>query len=224
MIFFGKWAKLIPMATLSAILVVVAYNMSEWRTFRSLLKSPRSDVIVLLTTFGLTVVFDLTIAIEIGMVLAVFLFMRRMAMVTNVGVITRELTDDEEVIVDPMAIDKKDVPERVEVFEINGPFFFGAVEKFKEATEVIENPPWVRIIRMRNVPAIDSTGLHVLEEVLHDSRKEGTEVVFSGVHAQPLMAFENSGLLKKIGEKNIHSNIDEALTRAKEILNEKNII
>ena len=224
MIFFGQWAKLIPMATLSAILVVVAYNMSEWRTFRSLLKSPRSDVIVLLTTFGLTVVFDLTIAIEIGMVLAVFLFMRRMAMVTNVGVITRELTDDEEVIVDPMAIDKKDVPERVEVFEINGPFFFGAVEKFKEATEVIENPPWVRIIRMRNVPAIDSTGLHVLEEVLHDSRKEGTEVVFSGVHAQPLMAFENSGLLKKIGEKNIHSNIDEALTRAKEILSEKNII
>ena len=220
MIFFGQWAKLIPLATLSAILVIVAYNMSEWRTFRSLLKSPKSDVAVLLTTFGLTVIFDLTIAIEIGMVLAVFLFMRRMAMVTNVGVITRELTDEEEPVVDPMAIDKKDVPGGVEVFEINGPFFFGAVEKFKEATEIIENPPKVRIIRMRNVPAIDSTGLHVLEEVLRDSRKGGTEVVFSGVHAQPLMAFENSGLLKKIGGKNIHSNIDEALTRAKEILQE----
>jgi SulP family sulfate permease len=219
MIFFGQWAKLIPLAALSAILVVVAYNMSEWRTFRSLLKSPKSDVAVLLTTFGLTVIFDLTIAIEIGMVLAVFLFMRRMAMVTNVGVITRELNDEEEAV-DPMAIDKKDVPEGVEVFEINGPFFFGAVEKFKEAAEIIENPPKVRIIRMRNVPAIDSTGLHVLEEVLRDSRKEGTEVVFSGVHAQPLMAFENSGLLKKIGEKNIHSNIDKALSRAKEILGE----
>jgi len=219
MIFFGRWAKLIPMASLAAILVVVAYNMSEWRTFRSLLKSPKSDIIVLLTTFGLTVIFDLTIAIEIGMVLAVFLFMRRMALVTNVGVITRELTDEEEAVVDPMAIDKKNVPEGVEVFEINGPFFFGAVEKFKEATEIIEKPPKVRIIRMRNVPAIDSTGLHVLEEVLHDSRKEGTEVIFSGVHAQPLMAFDNSGLLQKIGEKNIHSNIDEALTRAKEILN-----
>ena len=222
MLFFGQWAKLIPMAALAAILVVVAYNMSEWRTFRSLLKSPKSDVAVLLTTFGLTVIIDLTVAIEIGMVLAVFLFMRRMAMVTNVGVITRELTDEEETVVDPMAIDKKNVPEGVEVFEINGPFFFGAVEKFKEATEIIENPPKVRIIRMRNVPAIDSTGLHVLEEVLRDSRKEGTEVIFSGVHAQPLMAFDNSGLLKKIGEKNVHANIDEALARAKEILNEKN--
>jgi SulP family sulfate permease len=193
--------------------------MSEWRTFRSLLKSPKSDVAVLLTTFFLTVIFDLTIAIEIGMILAVFLFMRRMAMVTNVGVITRELTDEVENIVDPMAIDKKNVPEDVEVFEINGPFFFGAVEKFKEAAEIIEKPPKVRIIRMRSVPAIDSTGLHVLEDVLMKSRKEGTEVIFSGVHAQPLMAFENSGLLKKIGEKNIHANIDEALARAREILN-----
>jgi len=219
MLFFGQWAKLIPMPALAAILIIVAYNMSEWRTFRSLLKSPKSDVAVLLTTFFLTVIFDLTIAIEIGMILAVFLFMRRMAMVTNVGVITRELTDEVENVVDPMAIDKKNVPEGVEVFEINGPFFFGAVEKFKEAAEIIEKPPKVRIIRMRNVPAIDSTGLHVLEDVLMKSRKEGTEVIFSGVHAQPLMAFENSGLLKKIGEKNIHSNIDEALARAREILN-----
>jgi SulP family sulfate permease len=221
MLFFGKWAKLIPMASLAAILVIVAYNMSEWRTFRNLLKSPKSDVAVLLTTFFLTVVFDLTIAIEVGMVLAVFLFMRRMAMVTNVGVITRELSDEDEKTIDPMAIDKKNVPEGVEVFEINGPFFFGAVEKFKEAAEIIENPPRVRIIRMRNVPAIDSTGLHVLEQVLTDSRKEGTEVIFSGVHAQPLMAFDNSGLLKKIGGENIHSNIDEALARAEQILNKK---
>ena len=221
MLFFGQWAKLIPLPVLAAILVIVAYNMSEWRTFRSLLKSPKSDVVVLLTTFGLTVIIDLTVAIEIGMVLAVFLFMRRMAMVANVGVVTRELSDDDEPAVDPMSIDKKDVPPDVEVFEINGPFFFGAVEKFKEATEIIEKPPKVRIIRMRNVPAIDSTGLHVLEEVLRDSRKEGTEVIFSGVHAQPLMAFDNSGLLQKIGEKNIHSNIDESLNRAKEILAEK---
>ncbi len=218
MLFFGQWARLIPMPVLAAILVIVAYNMSEWRTFRSLLKSPKSDVAVLLTTFGLTVIIDLTVAIEIGMVLAVFLFMRRMAMVTNVGVVTRELSDEEETVIDPMAIDKKDVPAGVEVFEINGPFFFGAVEKFKEAAEIIENPPRVRIIRMRNVPAIDSTGLHVLEEVLRDSRKEGTEVIFSGVHAQPLMAFDNSGLLKKIGEQNIHSNIDDALARARELL------
>ncbi len=221
MIFFGSWAKLIPLSALAAILIIVSYNMSEWRTFRSLLKSPKSDVIVLLTTFGLTVVFDLTIAIEVGMVLAVFLFMRRMAMVSNVGIITRELSDEVDYFSDPMAIDKKDVPEGVEVFEINGPFFFGAVEKFKEATEVIEKPPKVRIIRMRNVPAIDSTGLHVLEEVLRNSKKDGTEVIFSGVHAQPLMAFSNSGLLKKIGEENIHSNIDKALAKAREIIGEK---
>ncbi len=218
MLFFGRLAELIPLATLAAVLVIVAYNMSEWRTFRSLLKSPRSDVAVLLTTFGLTVIIDLTVAIEIGMVLAVFLFMRRMAMVTNVGIVTRELNDEDEVI-DNMAIDKKAVPDGVEVYEINGPFFFGAVEKFKEAVVHIENPPKIMIIRMRNVPAIDSTGLHVLEDILHSSRKKGTEVVFSGVHAQPLIAFENSGLLKEIGEKNIHSNIDEALKRAKEILN-----
>lgn len=218
MLFFGRLAELIPLATLAAVLVIVAYNMSEWRTFRSLLKSPRSDVAVLLTTFGLTVIIDLTVAIEIGMVLAVFLFMRRMSMVTNVGVVTRELNDEDEAA-DNMAIDKKDVPDGVEVYEINGPFFFGAVEKFKEAVVHIENPPKIMIIRMRNVPAIDSTGLHVLEDILHSSRKKGTEVIFSGVHAQPLIAFENSGLLAKAGEKNIHSNIDEALKRAKEILN-----
>ena len=220
MLFFGKWAVLIPLSTLAAILIVVAYNMSEWRTFKAVLQSPKSDVVVLLTTFGLTVIIDLTVAIEIGMVLAVFLFMRRMAMVTNVGVITRELNEEEEEPIDPMAIDKKNVPEGVEVFEINGPFFFGAVEKFKEAMSQIENAPIIRVIRMRNVPAVDSTGLHVLEEVLLTSRRAGTHVIFSGVHAQPLMAFSNSGLLKKIGEDNIFSNIDDALNKAREVLNE----
>ena len=220
MLFFGRWANIIPLSTLAAVLIIVSYNMSEWRTFRSILKSPRSDVVVLLTTFGLTVIIDLTVAIEIGMVLAVFLFIRRMSMVTNIGVVTRELSDEEE-SVDPMAIDKKSVPEGVEVYEINGPFFFGAVEKFKEATKIIENPPRVRIIRMRNVPAVDATGLHVIEDIIESSREEGTEILFSGVHAQPLMAFTNSGLLKKIGEKNIFANIDEALNSAREILNLK---
>ncbi len=223
MLFFGKWANIIPLSTLAAVLIIVSYNMSEWRTFRNILKSPRSDVVVLLTTFGLTVIIDLTVAIEIGMVLAVFLFMRRMSMVTNIGVVTRELSDEEE-SVDLMAIDKKSVPDSVEVYEINGPFFFGAVEKFKEATKIIENPPKVRIIRMRNVPAIDATGLHVIEDIIDSSRNEATEIFFSGVHAQPLMAFTNSGLLKKIGEKNIFANIDEALNRAREVLKNKNIV
>lgn len=217
MLFFGSLAKLIPMATLAAILVIVSYNMSEWRSFKSLLKSPRSDVVVLLTTFLLTVIFDLTIAIQIGMILAVILFMRRMAMVTNVGVITRELADEEESY-DPNAINNREVPESVEVFEVNGPFFFGAASTFKDAMHVIEEPPKVRIIRMRNVPAIDATGLHTLEEFYKDSRKQGTTIVLSGVHTQPLYAMTQAGLLDLFGEENVFGNIDDALDRAREIL------
>lgn len=217
MLFFGSLAKLIPMATLAAILVIVSYNMSEWRSFKSLLKSPRSDVVVLITTFLLTVIFDLTIAIQIGMILAVILFMRRMAMVTNVGVITRELSDEEESY-DPNAINNREVPESVEVFEVNGPFFFGAASTFKDAMYVIEEPPKVRIIRMRNVPAIDATGLHTLEEFYKDSRKQGTTIVLSGVHTQPLYAMTQAGLLDLFGEENVFGNIDDALDRAREIL------
>ncbi|MEW6702383.1 MAG: sulfate permease [Bacteroidota bacterium] len=218
MLFFGKWANLIPMGTLAAILLIVAYNMSEWRSFKSLLKSPRSDVIVLLTTFFLTVFFDLTIAIEIGMILAVFLFMRRMALVTNVGVITRELKDEEDELPDPNSISKRAIPDGVEVFEINGPFFFGAVSTFKDAMRVVEDPPKIRIIRMRNVPAIDATGLQTLKEFYHESQKLGTKVILSGVHAQPLFAFTQAGLLDIFGEENIYGNIDDALDRAREIL------
>ena len=217
MLFFGKLAKLIPMATLAAILVIVAYNMSEWRSFKSLLKSPRSDVVVLLTTFFLTVIFDLTIAIQIGMILAVILFMRRMAMVTNVGVITRELVDEEESY-DPNSINRREVPKSVEVFEVNGPFFFGAASTFKDAMHVIEEPPKVRIIRMRNVPAIDATGLHTLEEFYKDSKKQGTTIVLSGVHTQPLYAMTQAGLLDLFGEENVFGNIDDALDRAREII------
>jgi len=218
MLFFGHLARLIPMATLAAVLIIVAYNMSEWKTFLSILKSPKSDVAVVLTTFFLTVIFDLTIAIEVGMVLAVFLFMRQMAMVTNVGVVTRELTDDYDESSDTMAISRKIVPEGVEVFEINGPFFFGAAEKFKEAMRALEDPPRVRIIRMRNVPAIDSTGIHVLEDTLKEAKRTDTRLVLSGVHTQPLMALVNAGFIDTIGEENVYGNIDDALDRAREIL------
>ncbi len=217
-LFFGQFAKLIPMATLAAILIVVAYNTSEWRSFVEIFKSPKSDIIVLLTTFGLTVVFDLTIAIQVGMVLAVFLFMRSMAMVTNVGIITRELKDDDEEAVDVNSISNKKVPDDVEVFEINGPFFFGAVSKFRDAIRFIESPPKVLIIRMRNVPAIDGTGIHALEEVYHESVKKGTQLALSGVHTQPLMALEQSGFLKVVGVQNVLGNIDDALDRTREIL------
>ena len=217
MLFFGSYAKLIPMATLAAILIIVAYNMSEWKEFKTLLKSPKSDVVVLLTTFFLTVIFDLTIAIEIGMVLAVLLFMKRMAEVSNVSVITRELEDEDE-LPDTNSVDKKLIPVGVEVFEINGPFFFGAASKFKEEMRVIEEPPKVRIIRMRNVPAVDATGLQTIKDFYHDAQKQGTHIILSGVHTQPLYAMTQAGIFDLVGEENIYGNIDDALDHAREIL------
>jgi sulfate permease, SulP family len=217
MLIFGKWAKLIPMPALAAILIVVAWNMSEIHVFRQLLKSPRSDVIVLLTTFGLTVVFDLTLAIEIGMLLAVILFMQRMAQLSNVGVITKELTDRDEED-DPNTIVTRKVPDGVEVFEIGGPFFFGAASKFREAMHIVEKAPKIRIIRMRSVLSIDATGLNMMRDLFKDCKKTETRLILSGVHAQPLFALQQYGLYDELGEENIFGNIDDALDHAREIL------
>ncbi|HYH05402.1 MAG TPA: SulP family inorganic anion transporter, partial [Bacillota bacterium] len=217
MLFFGKWASLIPLSCLAAVLVVVAYNMSEWRSFLALLRSPRSDVSVLLTTFGLTVLFDLTIAIELGLVMAAFLFMRRMSQVTNVSEITDELDETEE-IVDSNSIDVQNVPSGVEVYEINGPLFFGAAYKFEEALNLVENPPRVLIIRMRNVPAIDSTGLHTLRQIRKKCEKQGITLILSGVQKQPMEALEQFGCIERIGKFNFCPNIEKSLERAREIL------
>ena len=215
-LFFGRWAALIPMATLAAILVIVAYHMSEWRTFRTELRSPKSDVAVLLTTFILTVLVDLTVAIEVGIVLAALLFMRRMAEVTNVSVITRELDDEGDLYTtDANAVRRRAVPTGVEVYEINGPFFFGAAEQFKDTLGRVARKPKVLIIRMRNVPAIDSTGMRALADVTRRTRKEGTLVLLSDVHAQPLIALGRSDLLDEIGEDHIFGNLDDALNRAR---------
>jgi SulP family sulfate permease len=218
-LFFGRWAGLIPLATLAAILVVVAFHMSEWRTFVSEFRAPKSDVAVLLATFLLTVLVDLTVAIEVGMVLAAFLFMRRMAEVTNIKVLTHEFedpTDDFET--DPNAVRRRVVPEGVQVYEITGPFFFGAAEMFKDRVSRIAGKPKVLILRMRHVPAIDSTGLHALRDVVHRSGREGTLVILSDVHAQPVVALERSGTYDELGEENVHGNIDDALNRAREYL------
>ena len=217
MLLFGTWAKLIPMPALAAILIIVAWNMSEIKVFRELLKSPRSDVIVLLTTFGLTVVFDLTLAIEIGMLLSVVLFMQRMAQLSNVGVITKDLKDSDEEE-DPNTIVTRKVPDGVEVFEFNGPFFFGAASKFREAMHIVEKSPKIRIIRMRNVLSIDATGLNMMKELLKECNKAETRLILSGVHAQPLFALQQYGLYDDIGEENIFGNIDDALDHAREIL------
>ena len=215
-LFFARWAALIPMAALAAILVVVAYHMSEWRTFRAELRSPKSDVAVLLTTFFLTVLVDLTVAIEVGIVLAALLFMRRMAEVTNVSMITRELDDEGDLYsTDANAVRRRAIPKGVEVYEINGPFFFGAAEQFKDTLGRVARKPKVLIIRMRNVPAIDSTGIRALADVTRRTRKEGTLVLLSDVHTQPLVALGRSDLLDEIGDDNIFGNLDDALNRAR---------
>jgi SulP family sulfate permease len=217
-LFFGRWAAAIPLATLAAILVVVSYHMSEWRTFKGELTAPKSDVVVLLTTFSLTVLIDLTVAIEVGMVLAAFLFMRRMAEVTNVSSVTRELADgmegdDED---DPNSVRRRLIPRGVEVFEISGPFFFGAAEQFKDTLGQIANKPKVLIIRMRDVPAVDSTGLHVLRELARRCGRDGTLLLLADVHAQPMFALVRSKVLAEIGEMNLFGNLDDALDRARQ--------
>jgi sulfate permease, SulP family len=212
-LFFGKLAGYIPFATLAAILVIVAYNMSEWRSFRAELYAPLSDAFVMVITFTLTVAIDLVVAIEVGMVLASFLFMKRMSEVTNVQVVTREFSDDRRL--NPTDVDyTKRAPAGVEIFEINGPFFFGAATMFKEEVESVLGRPKVLIIRMRNVPAIDSTGLHALKQIVRRSRKERTQVLLSDVHSQPMMALGRSELLDELGEENIFGNIEDALVAA----------
>ncbi len=216
-LFFGKWASLIPMATLSAILIMVAYNMSEWRLFVGLFRSPKADVMVLLTSFLLTVFVDLTVAIEVGIVLAALLFMHRMASVTQAGYITKSLNEEDE-INDPNALKIRSVPDGVEVFEIYGPFFFGAADQFKDALRIVDAIPKVLIFRMRDVLTLDATALRALEDVYRKTVKDGTILILSGVHAQPLITIERSGLFDLIGEENVLGNIDSALNRARSIL------
>jgi SulP family sulfate permease len=223
-LFFGRWAALIPMATLAAILVVVSYHMSEWRTFRAELHSPKSDVIVLLATFGLTVFVDLTVAISVGMVLSAFLFMHRMAGVTEVSVLDREIDEDDIVdggdiyARDPNGLRRWDIPPGVEVYEINGPFFFGAAETFKDTIARVAGKPKVLIIRLRDVLTLDSTGMYALKDVVHRSRKDGTTVLLSDVHMQPLVALTGSPILDEIGKENLYGNLGDALNRARALL------
>lgn len=216
MLFVGKWASLIPLSCLAGILVVVAFNMSEYKSFFAMLKGPRSDVAILLTTFFLTVFLDLTVAIEIGMVLSAFLFMHRMARISKVDILSQERERNEKD--DPMAISRFEVPKGVEVFEITGPMFFGAAYKFKESLRVIKEPPRVLIIRMRQVPVIDATGLHALEEVFRFSEKNKTQFIISGIQPEVLEEFRKTGLLKTFGEENVLSDIEKALARAKELI------
>ncbi len=218
----GNWAALIPLPTLAGILLVVAYNMSEIHLFTYVLKSTRSDAMVLLTTFLLTVLVDLTVAIQVGVVLAAFLFMKRMADVAQVRSLTGLLDDgerDQGMGTSPSeSALLRTAPEGVEVFEVNGPFFFGAAHKFQHALSEVQRTPKVIVLRMRNVLALDATGLRVLEESLSIAKRGGPKLLLSEVHSQPIILMERSGFLDRIGQENITGDLESTFIRARQLL------
>ena len=214
-------AQYIPMACLAGVLVIVSYNMSGWRTFRELLKNPKSDVAVLLITFFLTVIFDLTVAIEFGLVLACLLFIKRVMEATEVNIFRDEIiptdSDGDELLKEEHLI----IPDHVEVYEINGPYFFGIANRFEEVVLQTKERPQVRIIRMRKVPFIDSTGIHNLTSLCEISHKEGIHVILSGVNPKVHAVLKKSGFYEMLGKKNICDNIHDALEESRHFLNRK---
>ena len=210
-------AAYIPMSCLAGVLVIVSYNMSGWRTFLQLMKNPKSDIAVLFITFLLTVIFDLTIAIEVGLLIACLLFMRRMAETTQIKVIADEIDPNEET--DAVVHEEHLViPEGVEVYEINGPYFFGIANKFEELMAAMNDHPKVRIIRMRRVPFNDSTGIHNLQNLCEISHREGTHIVLSGVTPNVYAVLEHNGFCRLLGKDHICPNINVALERATAIV------
>ncbi len=217
LIFLMPLAKFIPMACLAGVLVVVSYNMSGWRVFKGLLKNPKSDVTVLLITFFLTVIFDLTVAIEVGLVIACVSFMKRVMETTQISVITDEIDPNKESDVETHE-EHLSIPEGVEVYEINGPYFFGIATKFEEIMARLGDRPQIRIIRMRKVPFIDSTGIHNLTTLCEMSQKENIHIILSGVNPRVHAVLEHSGFYALLGKENICSNINEALDVARKEL------
>lgn len=216
LLFLMPLVKMIPLATLAAVLIMVSYNMSEWRMFKKLLSAPKSDVAVLLSTFFLTVLFDLTLAISVGMVLTSFLFMKRMTDVTDIQGI--EMNDDDE---DLELLDeelKEALSDEILIYEINGPFFFGAADKFLDSIQSLQGPSKVLIIRLRNVPVIDATAVHTLN-LLHDScQRSNTTLILSEVNDNPYKVIKRVGLVREIGRAQVCRQFDQAIERAKQLI------
>lgn len=219
-LFLMPFAQYIPMACLAGVLVVVSYGMSGWRSFLALTRNPKSDVTVLVLTFLLTIIFDLTIAIEVGLLCACLLFMRRMSETTDVKAVLDEIDLNEDADMERGNLEHLTIPANVEVYEINGPYFFGAGNRFEDIMSRLGDRPKVRIIRMRKVPFIDSTGLHNLENMCTMSQKEGITVVLSGVVPKVEAVLKRNHFDRLLGEENICNHIDLALARAKEIAGE----
>ena len=217
-LFLMPLARYIPMACLAGVLVVVSYGMSGWRSFLAMMRNPKSDITVLLLTFFLTIIFDLTIAIEVGLICACLLFMRRMSETSDVSVIYNEIDLNEDADIKAGNLENLTIPKGVEVYEINGPYFFGAGNRAEEMMRRFGNDPVVRIIRMRKVPFIDSTGLHNLENLCLMSKKENVQIVLSGVNPKVEAVLVKNGFIELLGRENICNHIDIALQRAKEII------
>ena len=217
-LFLMPLARYIPMACLAGVLVVVSYGMSGWRSFLAMMRNPKSDITVLLLTFFLTIIFDLTIAIEVGLICACLLFMRRMSETSDVSVIYNEIDLNEDADIKAGNLENLTIPKGVEVYEINGPYFFGAGNRAEEMMRRFGNDPEVRIIRMRKVPFIDSTGLHNLENLCLMSKKENVQIVLSGVNPKVEAVLVKNGFIELLGRENICNHIDIALQRAKEII------
>ena len=218
-LFLMPLAQYIPMACLAGVLVVVSYGMSGWRSFLAMLRNPKSDVTVLLLTFFLTIIFDLTVAIEFGLICACLLFMRRMVETTDVHAVLDEIDLNEDADMERGNLEHLTIPEGVEVYEINGPYFFGAGNRFEDIMARYGSRPKVRIIRMRKVPFIDSTGLHNLENMCLMSQKEGITIVLSGVNEKVDAVLRRNNFEQIVGADNICNHIDLALARASQIVN-----
>ena len=213
LLLLGGLVGAIPMPCLAGVLIMVSYNMSGWRTIRSMCRQSRSDIAILFTTMILTIIFDLTIAIEVGLVLAVILFVRRIMETSHISVLRDEMElhhDGEDGDV------QLSIPNGVEVYEIDGPFFFGVATKFEELASRRDAMP-IRIVRMRKVSFIDSTGLHNLEIFIEASIKNGQKIILSGVNNKVYHAIERAGIVDMIGKENVLDHIDLALSRAAEL-------
>ena len=216
LVLFMPFVKLVPLASLAAVLIVVAYNMSEWREFKGFFKSPKSDIAVLLLVFVLTVVIDLVKAIEIGLILAAFLFMKRMTDVSNVSNINMDASEEESENFD-FAQESKRIacPRYIQVYEINGPFFFGATDKFLTAMESLDRKTETLIIRMRNVPAMDATALKAFRSVIKNCKRKHISLLITGINPQPLEVLKKTGIFEIIGENHFFYEVEDAINYAK---------
>lgn len=214
MIVFMPYVKLIPMAALASVLIVVSYNMGDWEAFEKIYKAPKSDALVFLLTFVLTIFVDLVVAISIGVVLSSFLFMRRMAEITDVKYIIDDMSDDDigEILNNVKA------PEHVSFYEISGPFFFGAANKFVNAIREMDVPSAILIVKMTNVPVIDSTAYHSLEMLYDVCRKHHTKLIMLQLQEQPIKMLEKYGFVDMLGSENFCTDVDAAILRANVLL------